>query len=279
MLPTVTIRADATIFNVEYCFPDHGLNDADGPSIVETCRLTLDQLGVAVLFADNSITTFVEDEQRLKDGSYEWLDHLVNYIIYKSRVNYRCYCNAFAEEVSTFVTCSEIDRALTFNLERLTAEQGIKKVGDRYVALGSEPCRLEIDRAEFDCFHKLIDRGLAVAITYFLVASENPLYFLVEYYKCLETVKRELGGERALLDLLQPHGFTQEMYKSLTRDANDHRTPIAFGRHAPRKGTHVIGIDLHSLQRPTMQRDLFGKATGICRACIDAYVSHLRGSD
>ena len=195
MLPTVTIRANATIFNGEFCLSGDGFIDPDNRLIVETCKLTLDRLGVALLFRKNAITTFVADEQRLREGRYGWLDHLVNFIIYKSRVNYCVYCNWFADDASSFDTCSEVHRVVTFKLERLTGEQGIKKVGDRFVCLGSEPYRLEIERAEFDNFDKLIDRSLAVAITYFLVASENPQYFLVEYYKCLEVIKHEFGSE------------------------------------------------------------------------------------
>ena len=57
-----------------------------------------------------------------------------------------------------------------------------------------------------------------------------------------------------MLDALAPHGFNKEMYKTLTKDANNHRMPIAFGRHAPKKGANVIGIDLRALHTPTMQR-------------------------
>ena len=272
MLPTVTIRANETIFNDEFCFSDDGFIDPDNRLIVDPCKVTLDRLGVALLFRKNAITTFVEDERRLREGQYGWLDHLVNFIIYKSRVNYCGYCNWFADDASSFDTCSEVDRVLTFNLERLTGKQGIKKVGDRFVCLGSEPYRLEIERAEFDSFHKLIDRSLAVAITYFLIASENPQYFLVEYYKCLEVIKHEFGSEAEMLAALAPHGFNKTMFKTLTTDANNHRMPIAFGRHAPKKGANVIGIDLRALRTPTMQRELFVKSTQRCRACIDAYM-------
>jgi hypothetical protein len=275
MLPTVTIRANETIFNGEYCFPASGFSDSDKLPIVETCKLTLDRLGVAVLFGRNAITLFVEHEARLREGKYGWLDHLVNFIIYKSRVYYRGYCNWFADEVSSFDACDEVDRVITFNLERLTGEQGIKQVGDRYVCLGSEPYRLEIERKEFDGFHKLIDRSLAVAITYFLIASENPRYFLVEYYKCVEVIKKEFGGEPAMKRALSLHGFSNEMFKKLTKNANDDRMPISFGRHAPKKGANVIGIDLRALHTPTVQRKLFIESTELCRACIDAYVSYL----
>jgi hypothetical protein len=275
MLPTITIRANATIFNGEYCFPTNGIADSDCRPIIETCKLTLQRLGVAVLFAKNAMTIFVEDEQRLREGKYRWLDHLVNFIVYRSRVDYRGYCNYVADEARDFDNCTEVIRVLTFNLERLNWEQGIKKVGERYVALGSEPCRLEIERAEFDEFHKLIDTTLAVAIAYFLVASENPQYFLVEYYKCFEVIKQELGGESAMFDALRPHGFSKKMFKTLTGDANAQRMPIAFGRHTPKKGANIIGIDLRSLHSPTFQRELFDKSTSLCRAGIDAYVSYL----
>lgn len=274
MLPTVTIRAKGTIFNGEFCLSDDDSIDPDNNLIVETCKLTMDRLGVALLFRKNAITTFVDDEQALREGRFGWLDHLVNFIIYRSRVNYCLYCNWLADDASSFDTCSEVDSVVTFNLERLTGEQRIKWVGDQPVCLGSRPHKLEVERAEFDTFHKVIDRSLAVAITYFLIASENPLYFLVEYYKCLEVIKHEFGSESKMLGALAPHGFTKEMFKALTRDANNHRMPIAFGRHAPKMG--AIGIDLRALRTPTMQRALFVESTQRCRACIDAYTCYLR---
>lgn len=275
MLPTVSIQANGTIFNGEFCLSGNGFMDEDNRLIVDTCKLTLDRLGVALLFRKNAITTFVEDAQRLRQGRYGWLNHLVNFIIYKSRVNYCGYCNWLVDDAISFDTCSEVDRVLTFNLERLTEEQGIKKIGDRFVCLGSEPYRLEIEREEFDNFDKLIDRSLAVAITYFLVASDNPQYFLVEYYKCLEVIKHEFASEAKMLGALGPHGFNKAMFKTLTMDANNHRMPIAFGRHAPKSGADAIGIDLRALRAPTMQRELFVESTQRCRACIDAYTCYL----
>src|SRR5438132_14024525 len=109
MHPTVTIRASGTIFNGEYDLPtSSGFSVGPGGAmsswdesanrvIVEPCKLTLDGLGVAVLFGKNTLTTFVEDEKGLLDGTkYGWLGHLKNFIIYKSRVNYNSDCNWFA---------------------------------------------------------------------------------------------------------------------------------------------------------------------------------------
>jgi hypothetical protein len=143
--------------------------------------------------------------------------------------------------------------------------------------LGSEPYSLEIERKVFDSFHKLIDRSLAVAIAYFLIAAENPKYFLVEYYKCVETIKKEFGNETEMKRALSPFGFSQVMFKKLTKHANDDRMPIGFGRHSPKKGSNAIGIDLRSLHTPTIQRKLFIDASRLCRACIDAYVAYLLG--
>jgi hypothetical protein len=69
MVPTVTIRASDTIFNGEYCLPTSRFIDSDKIPIVETCKLTLDRLGVAVLLGENAITLFVDNEAKLRDGS------------------------------------------------------------------------------------------------------------------------------------------------------------------------------------------------------------------
>ncbi len=148
MLPTVTIRANGTIFNGEYCLPSSGLGEENPPAIVEPCKLTLDRLGIALLFNKNAMTTFVEGDKEIREGKYGWLDHLVNFIVYRSRVNYNVFSCSSEDDVAFFEACKEVDRALAFNLERFTGVQGIKKVGERYVNLGSESYLLEIPRAE-----------------------------------------------------------------------------------------------------------------------------------
>jgi hypothetical protein len=282
---SVTIGASGGILDPVYCLPhsvgfstsqEGGVTSWDDKSdrvIVDPCKLTLDALGVAVLFGKHDITTFIKDG--VNEVECEWLNHLVNFIIYKSRVKYRIYGFPARDAAATFETCPEAGGVISFNLERLMQEQGIRYDGRKYVALGVEPCRLEVERSLFDSFDKLIDTTLAVAITYFLLAADNPLYFLVEYYKCYEVIRRTLGGEKGMERALTPHGFTDRMRSDLTRMANNNREPLSFGRHAPDVGGRVIGIDLEALYNRTVQRELFDRATGLCRACVDAYILHL----
>ncbi len=284
MYPTVTIIARTTIFNGEYELPVEERYISDGTSsnnwenrmVVEPCKVTMDKLRAAVLFAKNSITPFVEDEKALREGKYDWLNHLENFIIYKSRVKYHGYMNQFSPEVASFDACPEVDRAVTFNVFRLTGEQGIKRLEDNTrVALGMEPYRLEVDRTFFDEFDKLIDRSLEMSLIHFLDASENPKYFLHEYYKCMEGIENSFGGEKPMLNALQPYGFTNKMLNELNRTANNPRQPLSFARHATAPGANVIGITDRALYSESWQRQLFIDATKICRAGIDAYVSYL----
>jgi hypothetical protein len=284
MNPTVTIIAQSTIFNGEYELPVEHQIGSDGISsnnwenrmIVEPCKVTMDKLRAAVLFAKNSITPFVEDEQGLREGKYAWLNHLTNFIIYKSRVKYHVYMNQFAPEVVSFDTCPEVDQAIKFNVFRQTGEQGIKRLEDgTFVALGIEPYRLEVDRTFFDRFDKLIDHGLEMSLVHFLDASENPKYFLHEYYKCIEGVEKSFGGEKPMLNALQPYGFTKKMLNELNRTANNPRQPLSFARHATAPGPNVIGITDRALYSDSWQRQLFIDATNMCRVGIDAYVSYL----
>jgi hypothetical protein len=274
-----TIWAKGVILNGEYIFPPvmHMLGE-EPPEInlVDTCKLTLDRLGVAILFSGSRITLFAKDEARLRKGRYAWTDHLVNFLIYKSRINYNWYGKYHGADVSSFSACAEAGPIIAFRLERMVWK-GIKKAEGRFVCEDSEPCLLEVDRAEFETFDKLIDRTLAVAIAYYLIGCENPRYFFVEFYKCLEVVEREFGGQRKMGKALAPHGFTEKMSKELTKNANDERMPISFGRHATKSECHVFDIDLRSLLRPrSMQNALFLESTRLCRACIDAYASFLR---
>lgn len=284
MYPTVTIVAQTTIFNGEYELPVEHQISSDGISsnnwesrmIVEPCKVTMDKLHAAILFAKNSITPFAEDEKALREGKYAWLNHLTNFIIYKSRVKYHVYMNQFAPEVVSFDFCPEVDQAIKFNVFRLTGEQGIKRLEDgTFVALGIEPCRLEVDRTFFDRFDKLIDDSLEMSLIHFLDASENPKYFLHEYYKCIEGVEKNFGGEKRMLNALQPHGFTKKMLNELNHTANNPQQPTSFARHATAPRQKVIGITDRALYSKSWQRQLFIDTTNICRAGIDAYISFL----
>ncbi len=224
----------------------------------------------------HAITLFVEDEAKHREGKYGWLNHLVNFIVYQSRVRYNEYCNWLEDEEESFRACEEAGATVVFNLER-RGPGGIKKIGDVWVSMGTEPCRLEVERALFDDFHKLIDRSLAIAITYFLLGCENPRYFLVEYYKSVEVLSNEFGEEAKMLAALSPYGLSKQMFKTLTRHANNALKPISFGRHAPNKNAYVLDLDIRSLMHPeTIQHELFAESTKICRAAIDAYVTYLR---
>lgn len=288
MHPTCTVTARTTIFNGEYELPVEEQYGPNGTSsnnwenrlIVEPCRVTMEGLRSAVLFARNSFTPFVEDGEGLQEGKYTWLNHLENFIVYKSRVKYCIYMNHFAPEVASFDACPEVDRAVAFKVFRLTEEQGIKQLEDgMFVALGAEPFSLEVDRKYFDGFDKLIDNSLKIAVAHFLDASENPKYFLHEYYKSIEVIKKGFGGEKDMLAALQPHGFTRAMWKELAHTANEPRQPLSFARHATAPGANAIGISDRALYRQSWQRQLFVNMTRICRAGIDAYVCYLLAQD
>jgi hypothetical protein len=111
-----------------------------------------------------------------------------------------------------------------------------------FVALGLEAFQLEIKRAILDEFDKLIDDSLEPAIQSFLDASENPKYFLVEYYKCMEVIKKGFGGQTAMLKALEPYGFSEKMFDELNRTANNPRKPLSFARHAAQPGANIHGI-------------------------------------
>jgi hypothetical protein len=282
--PTVTIVARTTIFNAEYDLPIEEWHRSDGTRsnnwenrmIVEPCKVTMHKLRAAVLFAKNSMTPFVEDENALRAGKYDWLNHLGNFIIYMSRVKYHSYMNQFAPEAAFFDVCPEVDRVVTFDVFRLTGEQGIRRLEDNtFVALGTEPYRLEVERTFFDGFDKLIDPSLEMSLIHFLDASENPKYFLHEYYKGMEGIEKSFGGEKPMLKALQPYGFTKKMLDELNRTANNPRQPLSFARHATAPGANIIGITDRALYSESWQRQLFIDATKICRAGIDPYVSYL----
>ena len=116
---------------------------------------------------------------------------------------------------------------IAFNLERHVLQQ--HREGDidleHYVP---ESTTLEIPRDMFDPFPKLLSNTLGLAVTYFLLGCENPRYFLVEFYKAVEVIKKEFGTEKAMTGSLNLYGFTKKSYQKLRKYANDDRKPLSI---------------------------------------------------
>ena len=273
MYPTVTIKAERTICDLECMLPT-GSGVPEKVAVVTPCKLTLPHLGAGLVFNGDAITLFADEAKRAKNGYL--LDHLVNFLIYGSRVNYCVYCNWLAD--TSLEGKEEVERTIVFNLERDMSAQtgtckGIRDVGGRFVCLDIEAFRLEVDREPFDLFRDMMDMHLAYAIAFFLAGCANPTYFFVEFYKSTESIRRAFHDEQSMLNSLAAYGLVRGRYKAFTRAANDTMQPIAFGRHAP-KGKSVFGIDIRSLSHPkTIQGRLFREAMQTNRACIDAYIA------
>ena len=204
------------------------------------------------------------------------LDHLINFLIYTSRVDYRDYCNWLAEK--TLEAKEEVGRTIVFNLERDVSahnrtSKGIGVVAGQRVLLDIATLQLKVDREPFDLFHETMDVHLAYAIAFFLAGCANPKYFFVEFYKSTESIRHAFPNEKTMLDALGAYGLARKPYNAFKKAANDAMQPIAFGRHAP-KTNNVFGIDIRSLSHPkTIQGRLFREAMQISRDCIDAYVA------
>ena len=208
------------------------------------------RLGAAIVFNGDSITLFADDAKMAKKGYL--LDHLVNFLIYTSRVDYRGYCNWFADE--TLQSMEEVGPTIVFNLERNVSAQngtskGIGNVAGRRVLLDIAAFHLEVDRERFDLFHEMMVMHLAYAIAFFLAGCANPTYFFVEFYKSTESIRHAFRNEDTMLNALGPYGLARKPYNDFKKAANDTMQPIAFGRHAP-KGKNVFGIDIRSLSHP-----------------------------
>jgi hypothetical protein len=273
MHPTVTIKAERTIWDLECMLPT-GSGVPEKVAVVKPCKLTLPRLGAAIVFNGDLITLFADDAKMAKNGYL--FDHLVNFLIYTSRVDYRGYCNWFADQ--TLEAKEEVGRTIVFNLEQNVSahdgtSKGIGHVAGRLVLLDIAAFRLEVDREPFDLFHEMMDMHLAYAIAFFLAGCANPRYFFVEFYKSTESIRHAFSNEKSMLNALGPYGLARKPYNAFKEAANNTMQPIAFGRHAP-EGKNVFGIDIRSLSHPkTIQGRLFREAMQITRACIDAYIA------
>lgn len=126
---------------------------------------------------------------------------------------------------------------------------------------------------------RVLNEPLHYAIAFYLIGCENLRYFLVEYYKAVEAIENELGGERRCLDILSPHGVDRATVKEFKAMCNDVRqAPLDIGRHAPARNAPLYSVDLRNLLGHPPSRGLFERATVACRQVIDGYLKLLETS-
>ncbi len=268
MIPVLKVKASSGIAD-----PDVVVVPALGedPNFVAApTRLDLFRGQITILFTGCELVAFTSGE------SIETLplDPLLYFIVYRSRVNYNGYCVPRAEFPHGFEAAKEV----VFSLGRLVAVERDEEIGGvrcQRTYHEIRPWQARISLEEFEQYLRALQAELHMAITYFLIGCENVRYFLVEFYKCLEVIRKAFGGKSEMLGQLQPYGLVRNDYEKLMRYCNDDRNPINVGRHAPEPGSRMRFVDFRNLLTEPFSREVWSESVRISRQAIDAYCGHV----
>jgi hypothetical protein len=267
---SVRIRASGAILSPWYTLPPQiiGMGEERPIEIAPPRRVEMPEHGIRLLFQSDEVTfVFTRDG----DGPRYLVEPLRYFLIYQTYIHYNIIYPAFPERGG--VDLEEAKDSIRFKVQRIVPsekeeEREGKKV--RYRDYDYEECWIELPLERLSRFLAATPT-LCNAIAYYLRGVENRQYFLVEFYKALEVIENELGGERGLLTELGPHGVVRTQYKEFKRTCNDMQRAVDIGRHAPEPGAAVHQVNLRYLFEDGRSRELFESATMTCRQVIDAY--------
>jgi len=246
-----------------------------GTKIVKPCKLSLRKYGLILLFNDNRIIFFTECNDTTIQKVNTIFEPLRYFIIYKSFVNYNVDSWPQEEDASLINEVPEVDTVL-FNLSQIVKKQ-IEDKGHKGYYYDMEPCVLKLKRQDIEDFLVTLNYNLVLAICYYLMGCENPKYFLIENYKCVEAIKNHFGNNKSMQQKLESYGFNMSDYRKLYRYANDERKPLSIGRHAPKKNAQLLYIDVKHLLEEPKSRQVFEDSERICRSMIDMFILYLKG--
>jgi hypothetical protein len=189
-----------------------------GPRVVlSPTRIDLFEGRYVLLFKDDEFVIFLSPED-IDVFPYNVLN---DYISYHSRVRYNITSVSFRIEfLDNLVPAEKITFALVklVLIEREETIFGHVHILQHYE---SEPFSIHILKSDIEQYIKRATHELHVATRYFLIGCENLQYFLIEFYKALETIREAFGSEAEFLKELGPHGLKKSDYKTVTRYAND----------------------------------------------------------
>jgi hypothetical protein len=277
----LSIKATGTILNPWYELParvtvfDPKNPNApnDQPEITSPCRVDLSKHGVKLFFRDREVV-FVFEGDSLAPR------HLVypirNFLAYRTFINYNLVgllSKPIIEEAF------EESDAVRFKIERVVRVDAEEKQGDKIVKSfyheGKEEW-IEVPTDDFNHYLSVLNQTLYYAIAFYLIGCDNPRYFLIEFYKAVEVIQKNLGGKDRLIKALGQCGVTKTGYKRFSFICNDwSQAPLDIGRHAPGPGVPLDAVDIHNLLVDPRTSDMFQSATSFCRQVIDGYMSIL----
>jgi hypothetical protein len=278
----VTWQASGTIGNPDVYFPPsrcvHTVSEIGDcpkpitPTVAELAKISFPDLGLGLLFEDDKMTCYLHAADHSTGNLYSLAETLRPFIMFKTLMLYNVFCPPRRNDPDRWDATPECDR-VSFNLCR-----AVKKPyeDDRLKGWypGFEAHCTVLNREDVERYLHLVNYDVALAIHYYLRGCDNREYCLVEWYKALEVVQGYFGGEKKMTERLSSYGFVISEFKKLTRYANDELKPLSIGRHAPRKGSSLIHLDMRRLEQP-MAEQIFRDAWSICRRVIQVFIESL----
>jgi hypothetical protein len=179
-------------------------------------RLDVDVFnGKLVLYFSGARLVLFASEPHERFPLYE----LLYFLIYRSRVHYNIISPpTMGLELPNLEPNSEV----TFSMKRRTKVECDETIGGKRCLVWNyetEPCTVTVTRQELEDLLTFWTPQLHFALAYYLRGCENPKYFLIEFYKAVESIENALGGEGKTIASLEPYGVTGAVFKKLKRDA------------------------------------------------------------
>ncbi len=266
-------QASGTILTAKYGFPFDRCVVSFPPDetrpksrIADCSRMILSQYGATLGFDDDSLWVANDDRHAERD-----LSSLVNYVSYKTFI---CYNILVPSDEPEYPPDAADVSQVVFHLAKIVEKQ--KRINGKIATWHEdEPHELVLTKQDVADYLRAVDPPLAYAIYYYLRGCNTSVYFLIEFYKCLEVILEQLGGERVLLKSPARFGFNRPLYKRVKRMADDQqREPLSIGRHAPYPGVALIPVDTKWLFDDPRGRKAFEAGEDACRNVIESYIRY-----
>ena len=282
----LSIRATGTILNPWYelpaCVtvfdPENPSAPNDQPEITPPCRVDLSKHGVKLFFRGREVVFVFEGDSL---APRYLVNPIRDFLAYRTFVNYN-----LVGPLSKPITEESFEEgvAVRFKLERVVSVDAEEKPGDEVVKSfyheGNEEW-IGVSTDDFNRYLSVLNQTLYYAIALYLTGCDNPRYFLVEFYKAVEVIRKDLGGEGhgsadRFIKALGQCGVTREDYRNFKYICDDDsREPLDIGRHAPKPDVPLYAVDIRNLLVDPRTSDIFRSATSFCRQVIDGYMSIL----
>jgi hypothetical protein len=265
------ITGTRTILNPWYEFPDPVVAFDTPVDITPPCIAAFEQRSLRLLFQKNEVCFLFENEEA------RYLVHPIRYFLaYKTFINYNVIWPVTRPiNEKGFDKCDRIP----FRVQRMVQVETKRQVGEKIVRgfhyTGKDES-LEITVHCIGEYLRVFNPTLYYALAFYLIGCDNPRYFLIEFYKAVEVIRKAFGSEETFLKSLAPYGVTNRKFKDFGTVCNDaRRAPLDIGRHAPEPGTPFYSVDLRNLVVEPRSREILESSTTFCRQTIDAYFSFL----